>query len=291
VRRDEMKKDILQQIIAFGEDNKQILAMVLNGSRVNPNAPVDAYQDYDVACYVDDPQAFVKDQTWIKQFGELIIMQQNPSKGEKLLYSDDYNGTVIFLMLFQEGFRIDMCFTPVEQIHQKLEEDSLSLILIDKDGRVKQKVVPSEANYKVIRPNADVFDFITNEFWWCMTNVAKGLARNEMVYAKSMLEMVIRKAFHQMVDWYIGVNHKWDVNPGKFGKWYANYLTEEEYQILLSTYTGSNINEMWDSLFVMCDFFQKMSHYLANKCDFMYEFEEEERVIIYLRAVRDASSN
>jgi aminoglycoside 6-adenylyltransferase len=284
-----IKDSILKQILKFTEEHQAIRAVILNGSRANPNAPVDAYQDYDVACYVENPQSFVNDQSWIKQFGELIYMQQNPSKGEKFLYSDDYKGTVIFLMLFQAGFRIDMCFTPVDQLQQKLEDDSLSLVLLDKDNRISHEVVPSDTNYRVKKPSLEVFEFINNEFWWCLTNVAKGLARNEMVYAKSMLEMVVRKAFHQMVDWYIGTNHRWNVNPGKFGKWYEKYLLPEEYQTLLGTYTNSNIDDMWDSLINMGILFQKMTIRIAHDLKFSYQSEDDEKVLVYLKRVREES--
>jgi len=43
-----------------------------------------------------------------------------------------------------------------------------------------------------------------NNFWWCLNNVAKGIARDELPYAMHMLNDVVRAELHDMINWYIG---------------------------------------------------------------------------------------
>ena len=47
---DEMMKLILQ----VAEDDERVRAVYLNGSRTNPNAPKDCFQDYDVVYVVTE---------------------------------------------------------------------------------------------------------------------------------------------------------------------------------------------------------------------------------------------
>jgi aminoglycoside 6-adenylyltransferase len=43
--------------------------------------------------------------------------------------------------------------------------------------------------YYIGRPSQKEFDTADNDFWWCSTNVAKGLWRKELPYAKYMLDV------------------------------------------------------------------------------------------------------
>ena len=52
-------------------------AIALSGSRTNPNAPKDEFQDYDVVYIVDDLAALVTDLAWLEASGKRIIEQHN----------------------------------------------------------------------------------------------------------------------------------------------------------------------------------------------------------------------
>jgi aminoglycoside 6-adenylyltransferase len=47
----------------------------MNGSRVNPNALRDIFQDFDVVYVVRDVVSFKHNYEWIKRFSEITIMQ------------------------------------------------------------------------------------------------------------------------------------------------------------------------------------------------------------------------
>lgn len=52
-------------------------AVAMSGSRTNPDAPKDEFQDYDVVYIVDNLDRLVADLAWLEQFGERIIEQHN----------------------------------------------------------------------------------------------------------------------------------------------------------------------------------------------------------------------
>ena len=108
----------MKQILDFANSEDRVRAVMLNGSRVNPNAPKDIMQDYDIVFFITDIEdlSYKIDQSWISAFGELVIMQQN----------DFEDGAYIFLMQFKDGIRIDLSFQDIRRIEESVREDTLS---------------------------------------------------------------------------------------------------------------------------------------------------------------------
>jgi aminoglycoside 6-adenylyltransferase len=56
--------------------DKRILALYMNGSRVNPNVMQDDFQDYDVVFVVTETSSFINDKNWINRRG--VCMTKTP---------------------------------------------------------------------------------------------------------------------------------------------------------------------------------------------------------------------
>jgi aminoglycoside 6-adenylyltransferase len=93
---------VMNQLLQYAHHDDKVRAVILNGSRVNPNVTKDLFCDYDLIFVVTDPKQYLEHQEWIESFGELIIMQQNNFETDR--GEDEY----IFLMLFADGVRIDL---------------------------------------------------------------------------------------------------------------------------------------------------------------------------------------
>ncbi|ANB55817.1 streptomycin adenylyltransferase family protein [Anoxybacillus sp. B7M1] len=102
-----------------------------------------------------------------------------------------------------------------------------------------------------------------------------------------MLDSVIRFHYLQkMVEWYIGVQYDWKVNPNKHGRWFKRYLDEETWIELESTFVGSNIEDNWTALFGMADLFTKLSAKVGQALGYTYPSKVEEKIREYLLQVR-----
>ena len=277
------EKEVLHQLLTFAGNNDMVRAVLLNGSRVNPNVENDIFSDYDVIFAVTDPKYFLNNQEWIKFFGDLIIMQQNN------LYSNGEE-CYIFLMLFSDGIRIDLSFRKVDNIKDYLD-DSLTRKLMDKDNRIRDLVPPSDISYYTKKPTKAEFDKTINEFWWVSTNVAKGLWREELPYAKFMFDVVVRHCLIKMLDWYIGMNHNWSINSGKAGRWFEKLLPVEIWESYKKTYAGTNYEEIWASLLEAGKLAGMIGIQIANHLGYNYPIEDSERVLKYLNKVRSLSKN
>lgn len=280
------ESEVIEAVLAFACQDDRIRAAVLNGSRANPNISKDIFCDYDIALFVIDPDDFLHDQSWIQQFGDRIIVQQNAwQEGEVTAY--------VFLMLFADGVRIDLAFDPIEHIDMFLE-DSLTVVLLDKDQVIPTLPPPSERSYFTKKPTQQEFDEIANEFWWCSTNVAKGIWRRELSYAKWMYEVIVRECILKMLSWYIGMHHDWQVNPGDYGKWFRRYLPAELWASFERTYAGYEQAGMWAALFEAGGLIRVIGPEIAQHLGYTYPFQDDARVTAYLQRVstlpRDADS-
>lgn len=273
--------EVLDQLLAFARSSAHIRAVWQNGSRVNPHVSADPFSDYDVVFCVTDPVMFLSDQSWIAKFGELIILQQND-------FSENGIEGCIFLMLFTDGVRIDLSFIPADHAEVFLN-DTLTRILLDKEGCLPFLAPSSDSGYWTPKPSREEFDETVNEFWWCSTNVAKGIWRDELPYARSMYDGIVLDCLEKMVGWTIAARGHWQVNPGYHNKWARRLLPPEEYTILQQVYAGADYIDLWRAMATAGLLFRKMGQETAASLGFVYPLGEDERVRAYWQWVQNFS--
>jgi aminoglycoside 6-adenylyltransferase len=280
------EQEMLELIVDTARQDERIRAVVLNGSRANPNAPRDFFQDYDVVYFVTDVASFKQDPAWVDRFGELMIMQlpedmRDPPPGNDEGYT--------YLMQFTDGNRIDLNIFPLAGISERAK-DSLSLLLLDKDGIIGPLATASEHDYLPEPPTAKSFSDCCNEFWWCSPYVAKGLWRGEITYARHMQE-VVREELMKMIVWYIGVKTGFEVNPGKMGKYFQKYLEPELWEMLQKTYADAGYENTWEAVFMMCNLFRIAAVHVADHFGYSYPHSDDGNVSAHLQRVRALPRN
>lgn len=274
------EEEMIAAIISFAEDEERIRAAVMNGSRVNPNAPRDFFQDYDVLLIASDVDAFVRDRAWIGRFGPLMIMQ-TPNDKEVRQPDDPFP----FLLQFADGNRIDFTFYPLSRM-DRLETDSLSLLLLDKDGLVPPLPPPSDNDYITRPPTAGEFADCCNEFWWVSAYVAKGLWRRELSYAKHLFEGPVRNMMILMLKWHIGVRTGFSADSGKHGKYFERYLEPRLWERYIRTYPDADYDNIWRALFVMGDLFRETAAGVASHLGLVYRQDKDDNVTAHLKHVQ-----
>ncbi|MBN2007461.1 MAG: aminoglycoside 6-adenylyltransferase [Anaerolineae bacterium] len=276
------EQEMLDLILETARQDARIRAVVMNGSRVNPDAPKDFFQDFDIVYIVHDVAPFWKNLEWVKRFGELMIMQMP----EDMKYlPPDGDGHFTYLMQFADGNRIDLSFdTPA--MFESLKDDSLSVLLLDKDGIVGEFPPPDDRSYRPEPPTAKVFAGCCNEFWWVSPYVAKALWREELPYVKHFQECVVREPLMTMLGWYVGVRTGFAKSPGKCGKYLDRYLDPELWDLLVRTYSDADPDRTWEALFAMAELFRKIALEVAAHFGFDYPHEDDARVMAHLHHVR-----
>jgi len=133
-----------------------------------------------------------------------------------------------------------------------------------------------------MQPGQKSFEDVCNEFWWVITYVAKGIAREEISYAKEMLETLVRPMFIKMIEWHIRTQYAFAMSFGQGGKFMKKYLSVEHYNKILSTYSDAGIENNWQSLFVMTALFEEFAGSVSSILNLAYNNTEEKNVKNYL---------
>ena len=175
--------EMMDLIIGTAEKDERIRAVILNGSRANPNVKKDIFQDYDIVYAVTETRSFIEDEHWIDRFGEPLVIQQPDLLDSYWGAEPDFDISFAYLMQFTDGNRIDLTVRVKAAAIEEAQSDGLSVVLMDKDGDFPQLPPPDDGEYHVKKPTSGQFFAICNEFWWISPYITKGLWRGEMLFA------------------------------------------------------------------------------------------------------------
>ncbi len=275
---------MFQKINDFASAHPDILAAYLNGSRTNPSAPRDLYQDYDLVYVTADIQRYIHDKSWISYFGEIAVMQE-PDCSELFPSERDPSLAYAFLMQFQNGDRIDLTFQHPDLAKTACLEDRLTVLLFDKAGVLPPIPSATDETHWIKRPTQQHFTARCNEFWWVAPYVAKGLARNELLYASDMLTQV-RGELLTMLSYLAASEHGFTISTGKSFKYLPGYLSDSWMQPLAETFAPLEQEALWNALFSTCHLMSRAARAVSQALGFTYNVQEEKGSLQHMENVR-----
>ncbi|WP_052737924.1 aminoglycoside 6-adenylyltransferase [Bacillus sp. SA1-12] len=288
-----MKKEeiMFRELTDWANSKEVIRTIILTSSRANPNAYKDVFTDFDIELFVSDLQPFLTSDRWLDNFGTMITTIP--------LRPVENDGWITRLVLFEDGTKIDFQIYTSESLKELSNNQQLPVkydngykVLLDKDNLTKDIKSPSYTAFVTTKPTEEEFCELINDFWWDTTYVAKSLWRDELYFVKFMLDNVIRFNYLQkVIEWYIGVQNDWNVNPNKCGRWFKRYLDKETWQELESTYAGANIEDNWNALFRTADLFNRLSVKIGKDLGYDYPIELENKIREYLLKTRNLDKN
>ena len=282
------ENEMYNLILEVAKNDIRIKAVYMNGSRTNKNVPKDIFQDYDIVYVVEDTKSFIEDKDWINLLGEILYMQY---PDENPYYPNDPKNSYGYLMQFADGTRIDLTLQSVNYALQHIREDKLCKILLDKENILPEIEEATDCQYWVKKPAKEQYLAACNEFWWCTNNIAKGLWREEILYVQDMTNHVVRNELIIMMNWKVGILTDWSVSTGKSSKYLHKWLSEEEWQMLLSTYFDGNVDNAWKSVLGMCELFEAAEQFVGEKLGWEYNEKEGKADRDFLEYVNQLSKN
>jgi aminoglycoside 6-adenylyltransferase len=278
------EQQMMDLIMNTAKNDDRVRGVIMGGSRANPNVKKDIFQDFDIIYAVRDIDTFTSDHSWISIFGEIMILQM-PKYMEMPAEIDD--GSFIYLMQFTDGNRIDLNLIPIEMIDKAIQDESLSILLLDKDNVIGPISPASDSDFVIKTPTETLFKNCCNEFWWICPYVAKGIWRDELPFAMYTFNWYARNMLTEMTKWYIGVNTDFSISSGKYGKYFKEYLEPELWDMYVKSYSDSNYENLWEALFIAGDLFRVMAQRVGEHFGFEYPYGDDERVTAHLKHVKD----
>ena len=248
----------------------QVEAVVMSGSRTNQNAPKDEFQDYDVVYVVDDFDNLTSDLSWLNQFGKRIIEQEVTLDHRRL-----------YLMLFEDGNRIDLTLCPKEHIKEWVESEADYTVLKDEKG-LFESYTTNPQRYWISPASETDFEKTCNEFWWVSAYVVKGICRKQVIYATDHLYGICQQELLKVLAWQVA-SDKGTVDIGKNYKYLFNYLPTEKEKEFSDLLDFSSVEKLIQSLYATMKLFHQEAQSLAQKMGFDYDKEVAEKMIEYAK--------
>ena len=284
------ENEVLDTIINTAKSDDRVLAAYLKGSRTNPNIPKDIYQDFDVMYVVQETENFIQDTSWLEKFGKIILKQEQNDDfgyGERFGIKNNYDESYSWLLLFEDGNRIDIGIELLKVMQEGRNRNKLFIPLLDKIGCLPQLPSPTDEDFYIKKPSASKFHGCCNEFYWCLCDVAKGIARDELPFAMTTYNTLVRDMLETMLDWYIGTYTNYAVSSGKLHKYLKKYLPADFYEEYVKTYSDGNYEHFWNSIDVACKLFRKTALLVAEHFNFTYPVDEEQASKHYILSIRE----
>ena len=246
----------------------QVKAVAMSGSRTNPKVPKDEFQDYDVVYVLDDLDNLTSDLSWLEQFGKRIIEQEVRLEHRRL-----------FLMLFEDGNRIDLTLCPKDHIQEWVDSEAEFIVLEDKKG-LFEYYSPSPQRYWTSPATETNFVKSCNEFWWVSAYVVKGICRKQVIYATDHLYGICQQEFLKILAWQVA-SDRGAVDIGKNYKYIFHYLPAEKENEFSNLLDFSSLDKITQSLLATMQLFHREAQRLAQKLGFDYDKEVAEKMIEY----------
>ncbi|WP_261014201.1 aminoglycoside 6-adenylyltransferase [Streptococcus mitis] len=246
----------------------QVEAVAMSGSRTNSQAPKDEFQDYDVVYVVENLDELISDLSWTDQFGKRII-EQEVRLGHRRL----------FLMLFEDGNRIDLTLCSKVHIKEWIESEANFIVLEDPKGLFVPHS-PTPQRYWTSPASAIEFEKACNEFWWVSAYVVKGICRKQVIYVTDHLYGICQQELLKILAWQVA-SDRGKVDIGKNYKYLFQYLPTEKEKEFSALLDFSSIEKLTQSLFATMQLFHREAQILAQKMGFDYDKEVAEEMIQY----------
>ena len=276
------EKEMLGLIVGFAQADELIRVAVMNGSRVNPMVEKDIFQDYDILYFVTDVSPFREEDHVVPYFGKPIIVQ----KVEDQVYRPGSgDGRYNYNVQFVDGNRIDMTFLPIEML-ERPPSDSLTRVLLDKDGLLHDLPAPSERSYFITEPTQQWYDDCCNTFFFTLgSHIPKTLWRRKLPLLKCHTAR-LREDLVLMLGWYVGVTKGFERSLGSEGKNLQRCLDPTLWREFERTYTDADYDRVWESLLTFHDIFGRTARCVGDHFGYRFPTEESEGVLAFLEHVR-----
>lgn len=283
----QLREEKLKAIIDWAGKNKDVRAVLLTSSLVNPLAPVDEFSDLDIELVFENKAVYISDNSWTHYFGNPIAMVEEDES-----YFDYKHA--MKMVLYEDYVKVDFKLYSVPDFLEEVNQDELCedwdigyKVLIDKDCITQNMKEPTYRVSIIKKPTEQKFRQTLNDFWWDTTYLAKSLVRDELFYAKFMSENNIRTDYLiPLIEWHIASQHDWSITTNKFGRLFKKLLTPEMWSKIEQTFSGRKIEDNWDALFAIADLVSEIGTELSEKLGYEYPAKLEMDIRKYLSELK-----
>ena len=285
--------EVLQRLLQWADDEPLVRAVILTSSRAIPHAQTDWFSDYDVILALSNIEPFYENRSWLETFGSVLTLYRDPLIPERGFQRSAY------VTQYDDSLKIDFSLWPVGLLKQIASESQLPRefdagyqVLLDKDHLTDELQPPEYKGYIPKPPTEAEYQALIESFFLDTTYVAKFLWRDDLVAAKHILDEALKQDnLLVMLGWRIEIDHQWALKLGPYGRGLKRLVPQDLWAALEETYTGAEPSSNWLALFRTIDVMRRVAVEVGEHLGFRYPEELEQRVLSYLRKVREFPTN
>lgn len=274
---------VIDQVVSFVEQEDSIRALIQTGLRLNIHAPIDLMRDYHFNWFIkdDEMEQYVNNKDWIQQFGDVVIYKKTEIKKQGVLFQIQY----------KDGVRIDIQLVPLKDYLNTIYAETLCKVILDKDGILPPVDEPNESAHYVEMPTKEQFEEVLTDLWWFQIEVAKAIYRDELPLAKWIFDGILMDRMITLLSWKIGCRYGWRIDVGRRGRWLKRYLSENVYSDFIHLYPTKGYVSMWDRLFCMGPFINKIAKEIGMESGYGYDQSCGRLVTDFLHRINSLPNN
>lgn len=191
---DRRVSSLLDEVAAWAGTQADVRAVFLVGSQARADAPADEFSDVDLGLFVDDPERYLRDGTWVRSFGEPLLTLLEPTA---------VGGFEERRVLFQDGLEVDFSILPAAIAKAPPAEADAVLgrgfrVVYDDIGLddLEPAATPPTAP-----PTQAALEQLSNDFWYHVLWGAKKLRRGELLVASQVCNCYLTGLLVELARW------------------------------------------------------------------------------------------
>jgi aminoglycoside 6-adenylyltransferase len=184
----------LDEVAAWAGAHADVRAVLLVGSQARLETPADDFSDVDLGLFVDDPERYLRDGTWVRSFGEPLLTLREPTA---------VGGFEERRVLFHDGLEVDFSILPATIAKAPPAEADAVLgrgfrVVYDDIGLddLEPAGTPPAAP-----PTQAALEQLSNDFWYHVLWGAKKLRRGEVLVAKQVCDCYLTALLVELARW------------------------------------------------------------------------------------------
>ncbi len=229
---------LTDRITAWGNQQDDVRAVLLLGSRAREDHPADEWSDWDVVVICVDPEPYLVESTWLENIAPVWLTFLDPTAVGNLverraLFEGGVDADFIFVslplarQLALDGFPEDVKGVIQRGVKVLVDKDNVAApwVAIDAQDAAAWRM-PSQAEF-----NALVQDFLYHAVW-----VTKKLRRGEMWTAKWCLDGSMKEQLLTMIHWHTRATQGWRRNLWHQGRFLEEWADERALEGLRTAF-------------------------------------------------------
>jgi aminoglycoside 6-adenylyltransferase len=278
--------ELLNRFVLWAEDQADIRAVLMIGSRARVDHPADQWSDIDLIISASNPQPYLEYTEWLKNIGPVWATHVEPTLA----------GVHERRVLFEDGYDFDLIFVADNMLSRLIQNDEVARIvrrgvriLVDKDRLMSRITLPLGRRPAYVPPTQAQFTNLINDFWYHAAWTAKKLRRGELWTALMSNNSYMKNLLMQMLEWHTHAisSENYDTwYQGRFVEEWADLATLEQLGEIFAHYDADDIKR---TLAASMNLFRRVATETAAQLTYTYPYNSDANVSEWVKTILDDS--